>query len=66
MGFFGKKKKKYRNREWYLVTPILYMELIFEFAEDFGWKDLVPVMFSVSPDHNCSCRTLGISIHKAG
>ena len=47
--FFLKKKSswRYRNREWYLVMPILYMELIFEFAEDFGWKGPVLVIFSV-------------------
>ena len=52
------KKKKYRwhysNREQYLVVPILFMELIFEFGEDIRWKDPVSVIFSVSPDHNWS------------
>jgi hypothetical protein len=48
-----KKKKKvyswcYRNRKWYLVMPILYMEPIFEFSEDFGWKGPVPMIFSDS------------------
>ena len=52
------KKKKYRqrysNREQYLIVPILFMELIFEFGEDIGWKDLVAVIFLVSPDRNWS------------
>ena len=67
---FLKKKKKYswhyRNREQYLVMPVLYMELIFEFAEDFRWKGLVPMIFLVSTDRNWSCRTLCISINKVG
>jgi hypothetical protein len=56
---FEKKKYSwhYRNRERDLVAPILYMELIFEFAEDFRWKGPVPVIFLVSPDCNWSCRT---------
>ena len=41
------------------------MELIFEFAEDFGWKGPVPVIFSVSPDRNWSCRTLRTGIKRA-
>ena len=54
----SKRKKKYRqrysNREQYLVVPILFMELIFEFGEDIEWKDPVSVIFSVSPDRNWS------------
>ena len=41
------------------------MELIFEFAEDFGWKGPIPVIFSVSPDRNWSCRTLRTGIKRA-
>jgi hypothetical protein len=32
-----------------IQQPMLFTELIFEFGEDFGWKDPVSVIFSVSP-----------------